>query len=133
MGVAAANFNARQIVVTGLVLILVEASSMAYGAFLSEENFIKTDGGPRADRPRGTAVYAALMFASYFGVGTVLLAPYALRVPHASAVTVGIALALLAALIATFEHRPMRVVALATAGAAILGVSVAMGSWMQLP
>lgn len=131
VGIAAANFEARHIVATGLVLIVAEAFSMAYGAFLSEENFIRSEGKRRAPL-RETALYGAVMFASYFAVGLVLLAPYALRVPHASAVVVGIALALLAALVATFERRPARVVALTGAGAAVLGASIAVGRWMKV-
>ena len=83
VGIAAANFEARHIVATGLVLIVAEAFSMAYGAFLSEENFIRSEGKRRAPL-RETALYGAVMFASYFAVGLVLLAPYALRVYESS-------------------------------------------------
>lgn len=74
-GVAVANVPRGTIFLTGIVLIFVEAFSMAVGSLLSEhsaEEYIK-----RADVPiKNDFAVAAVMFFSYFVSGFIPLAPY---------------------------------------------------------
>lgn len=74
-GVAIAGVSQDIIILTGVVLIIVEALSMAVGSFLAEtsaEEFMtKHDGVSR--RTIGGGV---VMFVSYLGAGLVPLAPY---------------------------------------------------------
>jgi VIT1/CCC1 family predicted Fe2+/Mn2+ transporter len=75
-GIAIAEVPRHTIFLTGIVLIFVEAFSMAAGTFLSEssaEGFMK-----HREVPAGpSAKQGALMFASYFLSGFIPLFPYA--------------------------------------------------------
>lgn len=125
LGIAAAKFRQRDIVVAGFILILVEALSMSYGAFLSDENFMKTD--KRHYTTKQIMQYGAVMFVSYFCVGLILLLPYILTLPHASVWVVSIALVLLALLIVSYEHNTKRIIALLGIGAVLMTVSIVIG------
>ncbi len=74
-GIAIAGVPRATILLTGVVLIFVEAISMAAGSFLSEysaEEFEK-----KSEVPAGRALAdAAIMFVSYFLSGFIPLAPY---------------------------------------------------------
>lgn len=74
-GVAAAGVDRAVILITGLILIFVEAFSMGVGSILAEtsaEEFIfhKSDGA------RVMAMSGLIMFVSYFLAGFVPLLPY---------------------------------------------------------
>ena len=74
-GVAVAGVPREIILLTGVVLIIVEALSMAAGSFLSEasaEEYAGQSGGSNRHSLRG----GAIMFTSYFAAGFVPLAPY---------------------------------------------------------
>ena len=93
-GIAIAGAEAKGIFITGLVLIFVEAFSMAVGSFLSEssaEEFLK-QGKASARKPFAGGV---IMFFSYFISGFIPLFPY-LAMPVSSAFPVSIILSLVA-------------------------------------
>lgn len=74
-GVAAADTGKSTIVTTGVVLIFVEAFSMAIGSFLSEESAVQLT---HRKASRGQLSKAAgVMFISYISAGLIPLAPYA--------------------------------------------------------
>jgi VIT1/CCC1 family predicted Fe2+/Mn2+ transporter len=73
-GVAAANMPAKVIFLTGIVLIFVEAFSMAVGSFLSESSTAQYEG--RDDHHDHSIKGGVIMFASYFVFGFVPLTPY---------------------------------------------------------
>ena len=75
-GIAIAGVDRETIFLTGVVLIFVEAFSMAVGSFLSEASVEEMDGG--TDDTRGSLVAGTIMFASYFVAGFVPLFPYVL-------------------------------------------------------
>lgn len=87
-GIAIAGVDRETIFLTGVVLIFVEAFSMAAGSFLSEASVEEMDGGK--DDTQGSLVAGAIMFASYFVAGFVPLFPYIL-VPVAQAFWISIA------------------------------------------
>jgi VIT1/CCC1 family predicted Fe2+/Mn2+ transporter len=74
-GIAIAGVARETILLTGVVLVFVEAFSMAAGTFLSESS---ADGYlKRREAPIGpSAKHALLMFVSYFISGFVPLFPY---------------------------------------------------------
>ncbi|OHA04636.1 MAG: hypothetical protein A2934_02655 [Candidatus Sungbacteria bacterium RIFCSPLOWO2_01_FULL_47_10] len=79
-GIAAAEFSKSAILLTGIILILVEASSMAAGSFLSEfsaEEYAKTSDHP----VKNSFISASIMFFSYFFSGFIPLFPYVLFPP----------------------------------------------------
>lgn len=93
-GIAIAGMPKETIILTGIVLIFVEAFSMSVGDFLSEysaESYIK-----QAEVPSKRSVIAAIiMFFSYFISGFIPLLPY-IVFPSEFAVWISIGLSLLA-------------------------------------
>jgi VIT1/CCC1 family predicted Fe2+/Mn2+ transporter len=74
-GVAAAGINKSTILISGIVLIFVEAFSMGVGSFLAED--AAADFASRKDTPdKEQAAGGFIMFISYFVAGFVPLAPY---------------------------------------------------------
>ncbi len=75
-GIAMADVPRATIFLTGVVLVFVEAISMAAGSFLSEKS--AEDFERRRETSAGRAMAdGAVMFFSYFVAGFVPLAPYA--------------------------------------------------------
>ncbi|MDO8676702.1 MAG: VIT1/CCC1 transporter family protein [Candidatus Azambacteria bacterium] len=93
-GIAIAGVARETILLTGAILILVEAFSMAMGDFLSEyssESYMR-----QAEvSSRRSFIAAIIMFFSYFLAGLIPLFPYLVLVPG-SAVWLSIILSLLA-------------------------------------
>ncbi|MEK7123112.1 MAG: VIT1/CCC1 transporter family protein [Patescibacteria group bacterium] len=76
-GVAIADVERSTIILTGVVLIFVEAISMAAGSFLSEtsaQNYATQHEQPL----RSSVASGAIMFFSYFLAGFIPLLPYLL-------------------------------------------------------
>lgn len=109
-GIAVGGVAKPQIILTGVVLLLVEAFSMAVGSLISEqsaEEYVK-----HREVPITNDIFdAVIMFASYFLFGLVPLAPYAIF-PTSTALPVSI-FATLAALFL-----------LGVVGAIVFGVNV---------
>ncbi len=93
-GVAIAGMSAKQIFLTGVVLIFVEAISMAAGSFLSESSAEELQ--TRSEKTSLQSYLSSLiMFVSYFLSGFIPLLPYVL-LPVASAFWVSIAVSVIA-------------------------------------
>lgn len=126
VGVTFAGLATPTIVVASLVLILVEALSMSFGAFLAEESFLYA-----SDARQTTWMilsYALTMFLSYFLTGLVVIVPYLFNVRYNYAYSLGIAIASLYALISfSGQGGAGRALALTAVGAAILAVTVLVG------
>lgn len=74
-GVAAAGVDRSIVAVTGLVLIFVEAFSMALGSFLADTSALEYTTHATKSRRR-TFISAGIMFSSYFISGFIPLSPY---------------------------------------------------------
>lgn len=82
-GIAIAAVPRDTIFMTGMILIIVEAFSMAVGMFVSEyssDSYLHHSDASL----RGSVIASVLMFVSYFSAGFVPLGPY-LFLPSASA------------------------------------------------
>lgn len=106
-GIAVANVSSRTIFLTGMVLIFVEAFSMAVGTFLSESSADEYAAGTETPY-RQNIIDAMIMFSSYFISGFIPLFPYMLS-PVDSAFWISIALSLcalflLGATVGRFAH-----------------------------
>lgn len=78
-GIAAVNVPRETIVLTGAVLIFVEAFSMAMGSFLSEssaEEYEEQTNGDSKNIFRRSFLDGIIMFFSYFAAGFIPLFPY---------------------------------------------------------
>lgn len=74
-GVAAAGMSQHNLIMTGIVLLFVEAFSMAVGSFLSE--YSAEEYVAHAEVPLRYSITAGIvMFVSYFFFGLVPLGPY---------------------------------------------------------
>jgi VIT1/CCC1 family predicted Fe2+/Mn2+ transporter len=74
-GIAIAGVQKETIFLTGIILIFVEAFSMAAGSFLSEYSAESYESG--AEKPtKKNFISGIIMFFSYFGAGFIPLIPY---------------------------------------------------------
>ena len=125
VGMTFANVPPRHIANTGLLLIIIEALSMAYGSFLSEAGFLSVFDGRR---PASEILpYSLTMFASYCGMGLVVLFPYLARLPNPHYWTMAISISLLFCLVIFVEGTLWKALALTAIGAVILAISIAVG------
>ncbi|MBI2414403.1 VIT1/CCC1 transporter family protein [candidate division WWE3 bacterium] len=69
------DYSSKQLIVTGLVVISVEALSMSAGAFLSEESVHEIENS-KNDVKDNTTVDALVMLVTYLLAGWLVLAPY---------------------------------------------------------
>ncbi|MBI2639481.1 MAG: VIT1/CCC1 transporter family protein [Candidatus Sungbacteria bacterium] len=94
-GVSIAGVGARAILITGIILVFVEAFSMAVGSFLSEhsaEGYLRQTEAPFAF----PITSGGIMFVSYFFSGFIPLFPYIFLTPgNALWYSIGLSLAAL--------------------------------------
>ncbi len=81
-GIASTSFNDGFILVTGLLVVTVEALSMGAGAFLSEKS--AQEFAEETDAGESTIVDGVVMFVAYFVAGFIPLLPY-IFIPGTSA------------------------------------------------
>lgn len=74
-GIAVGGIQRQQIILTGIILLLVEAFSMAVGSLLSEQS-AEEYLNHREVSIKPAATDSIIMFISYFLAGLVTLAPY---------------------------------------------------------
>lgn len=72
-GVSFAGLASREIIVSGIILILVEALSMGAGVYISEDSTNELADGQKKDNQLNDAL---VMFFSYMLVGLIPLMPY---------------------------------------------------------
>lgn len=135
-GVAAAGTARSTILVTGVVLIFVEAFSMAVGSFLSESS-VEEYETKQVMLSRRVVLGGLVMFVSYFVSGFVPLAPYlALTSSAAFWWSIGISLAalfVLGAVGARIAHVSVwrSAVRMAVVGGIAIAVGVTVGNLLQ--
>lgn len=133
VGVAASGASRKTILVTGGILVLVEALSMSFGAFVSEDAFIKMSNVEKSTSQ--ILKYALVMFLSYVIAGLVPMLPFILSSPHpifGSVVLALISLYTLGVYMSTDQKtRHARAGILMSVGGAILGLSIGVGSYLR--
>ena len=135
-GVAVAGVTREDIIVAGVVLIFVEALSMAVGSFLSEdaaEEYVRQGDAPVASSVRA----GSIMFISYFAFGFIPLAPYLIwPVAQAFWLSIGASLAALW-LLGFVSGRKFRVnqwrsaLKMLILGGAAIGIGVIVGQLLN--
>lgn len=135
-GVAAAGITKADIVLTGTILIFVEALSMAVGSFLSEnsaEEYLKKSELPL----RSAVTTGAIMFGSYFLLGFIPLLPYLLW-PVSAAFSASIIASLLAlTLLGWISGREFKVSAwrsgmkMLILGGLAIGIGIIVGQFIR--
>jgi VIT1/CCC1 family predicted Fe2+/Mn2+ transporter len=133
-GIAVAGVSREDLFLTGVVLIFVEAISMAAGSFLSESS--AEELATRKDTPSKRSYAAAgIMFVSYFISGFIPLAPYMLFGESAfvSSIAVSLlALAALGAIGARLSKVPARktMLRMLVVGGLAIAAGVIIGAWI---
>lgn len=128
-GIALAGLQHKDIITTGSILVLVEALSMAFGAFVSEDSFMKT-----AKMKHGVTdvlTYAGVMFVAYLLAGLVPMIPFLLHLDGAWKYSIAFAIASLFALVMLVQKDLEKATTLTAIGGVILGVSIAAGRFMK--
>ncbi|HEX3099767.1 MAG TPA: VIT1/CCC1 transporter family protein [Patescibacteria group bacterium] len=103
-GIAIAHVDSKTIVLTGVVLIFVEAFSMGVGSLLSEQSVEEYESQKEVALSK-PILAAVVMFVSYVVAGLIPLAPYVIDAGTGSVIwSVGLTLAALATLGAFNAH-----------------------------
>lgn len=121
-GITTAHYDQRTIIVTGLVVVSVEALSMGAGAFLSESSTHELDSAK--DHTDNPAISGMIMFFSYFIAGFIPLLPYFL-VQNESAKYASLAFSLAALFI--LGYFPRKSIRSALRMAVVAGFAVLVG------
>ena len=74
-GIATATFNSRYIFIAGVITVIVEASSMGIGAYLSEKEADELTKSNHVKRIR-QIIDGIVMFSAYLIAGIVCISPY---------------------------------------------------------
>lgn len=132
-GIAIAGVETKTVLLTGVVLIFVEAISMAAGSFLSEAEAEDLENSKHSL----SIASGAVMFASYFVAGFVPLAPYVFADADSAfwySITVSVcALFLLGAWSGRLSRKGIlrSAIRMALVGGAAIGVGVTVGSFLS--
>lgn len=129
VGLDFAGLPIQHIIVAGIVLILVEAMSMAFGTVVSEESFFIASNIKY--NTTQILMYAATMFFSYLVAGTLVLLPYLLKLPHMYVFSIVIAIVSLFLLILLVQKNVLRAFALTAVGGLILAVTIFIGRQLE--
>lgn len=129
VGMSYANVPTPYILTSGIVLVVVEALSMAYGAYIAEQGFFATTVGARSIME--VVPYGITMFVSYVAAGSLVLAPFVIRVRNPHYYSLAISIGLLFALVVYIENDLMKGLVLTSVGALILAVSIVLGEQLD--
>lgn len=128
-GMAHAGVDARVILITGTILVGVEATSMAFGAALSDEHFEISETLHTSPSRKWTS--SLVMLLAYALTGFALLVPYMLADPKAATEWVaGIAVASIFGLVAHFQGAGKGARS-ALVGLCIVGLSMLTGGQLK--
>lgn len=125
LGVSFANFSIKHILITGYILILVEALSMGYGSFISEDAFMKT--AKMKYTQKTVLKYGLVMFFSYALAGLIPLLPFMLNLKDAWKYSILLTFITLSLLIYTFQHNIKKTIEQTFYGFIILLISLNIG------
>lgn len=129
VGVALAGFSHHHVIVTGIILIVVEALSMAFGSFISEDHFMDT--AEMKYTMTDILTYSTVMFLSYMVAGFIPLLPFVLGIEAAWQTSLMLAVIAMYALLYVFQKKPAKALAQTSIGAVILAISAFMGMYLQ--
>ncbi|MFC1722374.1 VIT1/CCC1 transporter family protein [Patescibacteria group bacterium] len=119
-----AGFSKRQIFLTGIITVVVEASSMGAGSFLSESTANELEGS----KIKNPILDGIIMFFAYFFAGFIPLTPYII-LPVAQARYVSVAITIVALYLLGFipakNHKSGIKMALVAGFAVLVGFMVA--------
>lgn len=133
IGISLTGMSNADVVKSGIILLLVESLSMAFGSFISEDSFLTRSDVMHTWKT--VVYYAAVMFASYAAAGLVSLSPFLLDVDDAWKWSAGLGLSSLLTLLYWYqdnhENRMKKALLLTSIASSILAISVITGSMLK--
>lgn len=135
VGIAASGMDRRTILITGSILVFVEALSMSFGSFLSEDSFMVT--AQKQHTGRDLIKYAGAMFVSYVIAGMVPMLPFILsESPTTPTMVLSVSCTLIALyMLVMWIDRPQKnhkkTGSLTVVGAIILAASIFVGTQLK--
>ena len=129
LGVSFAKFTNKNILITGYILILVEALSMAYGSFISEDAFMKTANMKFTEV--SIIKYALTMFFSYSLAGLIPMIPFIFNFNQPWKYSIIFTITTLSLLIYTFQHNFKKTLQQTIYGIIILFLSLYIGKGIK--
>lgn len=128
VGVSLAGFSNKAVVTTGVILVLVEALSMSFGSFVSEDAFLKTSHSKYTMQQ--VFRYSMIMFVAYLIAGFVSVSPFLLDLKHAWRYSIFLATTSLFGLIYVFQNNLNKALLQTTIGLVILIISSITGKYI---
>lgn len=129
VGVTFAGLPNIHIIITGIVLVLAEALSMAFGSFISEESFLIAS---KSSYTIGQVIfYATTMFISYVSAGILILIPYFLNLKYNYAYSVGIAIVSIFIIIYFMQHNLKKALLISVLGFLLLMIIIFVGQRLE--
>jgi VIT1/CCC1 family predicted Fe2+/Mn2+ transporter len=125
VGLNKSGFKNDACVKAGLLGILVQAASMGYGAWLSEEAFIKTS--QQETTASTLAQYAATITVAYVVAGLFVIAPYKMNAPRPNLCSIGTTTLGLTVLVYSIKRSVFPSIVFGAAGLLILLTSMKVG------
>lgn len=129
VGITFAGVPLPYIVTSGVILILVEALSMAFGSMVSEESFLIA--AKNSYTTTRLFLYASTMFVSYVAAGVLVLLPYILAVKNHYVYSIIIAIIGIFILILIFHKSLIKALLMSFVGAMILALTIWVGHVLQ--
>lgn len=131
VGMSLAGIPDTTVITSGIILVLVESLSMAFGSFVSEDSFL-SDATNTSPPWTQVAKYAAVMFGAYVAAGALPMLPFFAHVDQAWRWSIGLALAGLFALMLAYQRQRTRrtvtkALVLTAMAATILAASIVTG------
>lgn len=129
VGTTFAGMPLPYIITTGIILVLVEALSMAFGSLVSEESFMITSKKKYTNLQ--IMFYAVTMFVSYFVAGIAILVPYFLKLKYHYAVSIAISVFGLFCIVLFVQKDIFKAILTTIVGAAILAITIVVGQLLD--
>lgn len=138
VGISLAGVAHADVVKSGIILLLVESLSMAFGSFISEDSFMtESQLNPTWDT---VIKYAIVMLGSYAAAGLIPLLPFLVNIEPAWMCSTGLSIATLALLMFGYQHKATKhstkqklakTFVLTIVASFILGLSIVTGRAMH--
>lgn len=124
-GIHYAGVPRSVLLMTGIILILVEATSMSYGAFIAEDSFLQA--AKESHSVARVLLYAAVMLVSYVVAGMIPMLPFIFEWKQPVTISIALAVLSLFILIVSFQRNIYKAFILTFCGLVVMFISVQIG------
>ena len=129
IGTSFAQIPNDYIILSGFILILVNALSMSYGSFISDESFMQTAKEKYTNKR--VLFYSLTMFIAYIVAGIVVLIPYILKLEKPHIYSIILVVICLFLLFIFTKKTAAKTIILTLVGLGILLTSIKIGTYLK--